>query len=246
MKRIAAVTFDLWDTLIQELPGGSGRVADDRIARIGEVLESCGRPHSPEDIREAYAKTGNFLDLAWSKARDMSVRDQLLFMLSCIEWRLPSKLDGDAFDEIEVIYSRAMLENRPVLLPRARETLSAIDEAGFGIGLISNTGRTPGSALRTVMDDLGILCHFDVTTFSNEILVRKPSPVIFRMTVEGLRTQPRLCVHVGDDPVSDIGGAREFGMRTIQVRTEKWDMDPSADGRVDRLDEVLEIVDTFR
>lgn len=246
MKRIAAVTFDLWDTLIQELPGGSGRVADDRVERIAEVLGSCGRPHTTDDIREAYAKTGNFLDLAWSKARDMSVRDQLLFMLSCIEWRLPSKLDDETFEEIEEIYSRAMLDNRPVLLPRARETLAAIDGAGFGIGLISNTGRTPGSVLRTVMDDLGILSHFDVTTFSNEILVRKPSPVIFRTTVEALRTQPSLCVHVGDDPVSDIAGAHEFGMRAIQVRTDRWDLDPSADGRVERLDEVLEIVDTFR
>ena len=126
MKRIAAVTFDLWDTLIQELPGGSGRVADDRIARIAKVLESCGRPHRPDDIREAYVKTGNFLDLAWSKARDMSVRDQLLFMLSCIEWRLPSKLDAGAFDEIEDIYSKEMHDNRPILLPRARVTLHAI------------------------------------------------------------------------------------------------------------------------
>ena len=114
------------------------------------------------------------------------------------------------------------------------------------MGLISNTGRTPGRVLRTVMDDLGILRHFDVTTFSNEILVRKPSPVIFKTTVEALRTQPSLCVHVGDDPVSDIGGARDFGMRTIQVRSDRWELDQSADGRVERLDEVLEIVDTFR
>ena len=246
MRRIAAITFDLWDTLIQELPGGSDRIARARIESIADLLESCGRPHTIQEIEEAYVKTGSFLDFTWGKSRDISVRDQMLFMLSCIEWRLPSKLDKGSFEEVERIYSRSMLDQRPVLLPKVKETLSAVDEAGFGVGLICNTGRTPGSILREVMSDMGIPGHFEVTTFSDEVLVRKPAPVIFRTTLEGLRTQASLCVHVGDDPVSDIGGARNVGMRSVQVSGTKWQKSHHADGHVERLDEVLELVDSFR
>ena len=76
------------------------------------------------------------------------------------------------------------------LLPRpvagAVEALSALRELGVTLAIISNTGRTPGTVLRVLMGNMGILEYFDATTFSNEILVRKPSEGAFTVTLEKL------------------------------------------------------------
>src|SRR4030067_892823 len=88
MRRISAVTFDLWDTLIKEGPGNTDRVAALRIDRIGDILDRTGHPHDREEVAEAYTKTGTFLELTWAKSRDMPVRDHVLFLLSCVECRL--------------------------------------------------------------------------------------------------------------------------------------------------------------
>ncbi|HIH00480.1 TPA: HAD family hydrolase [Thermoplasmata archaeon] len=243
---MGTVTFDLWDTLIQEVPGGSLEVARIRMEKISDILKARGRPHPMEEIGEAYAKTGSFLDLAWGKCRDMTVRDQVLFMLSCIEWRLPSKLGNEGFSEVEEAYAVSMLEHRPILLPDAKGVLEEVRSMGLRLGLVSNTGRTPGSILRTVIKDQGILEYFDVTTFSDEVLVRKPAQAIFRTTLEGLRAPPRASLHVGDDPRADVDGAKDCGMMAVQVRTEKQHSNARADAHAQRLKDVVGIVDSLR
>jgi FMN phosphatase YigB (HAD superfamily) len=47
--------------------------------------------------------------------------------------------------------------------------------------------------------------------------VRKPAAEIFRLTLEVLGIPAAEAVHVGDDAVLDVTGAREAGLRTVQV-----------------------------
>ena len=124
-----------------------------------------------------------------------------------------------------------------------RETLAAVREKGYRVGLISNTGKTPGSTLRVVMEDLGVLQYFGVTTFSNEILVRKPAEGAFKVTLESMKLLPRAAVHIGDDPEKDVEAARNAGMHAIQTLTTGARRADSADGYVTDLDQVLEAIE---
>lgn len=243
MRRIAAVTLDLWDTLVQEYPGGSEKVARARIARMSELLGRSGVVHSLDELERAYARTGEFLEMTWSKRRDMPSRDQVLFMLSCLDDKLAGKLDRGVLAEIEDAYCAGILSNPPMLLSGAKDALSDLKDRGYRLGLISNTGRTPGSMLRTVMRDMGIAEYFDVMTFSNEILVRKPAESAFRLTLEKLKCAPKASVHVGDDPDSDIAGARAVGMRAMQVLRQGVMRSPLADGHVKSLHEVADVIE---
>lgn len=243
MRKVIAVTFDLWDTLIKEVPGGSDKVAAMRIDGIADKLDQIGRPHDLDEIEEAYRKTGTFLELTWDKARDMPVRDQVLFLLSCIECRLPGKMTNEDISDVERIYSDSMLGHPPELLPGAKEALTEVSERGYKLGLISNTGKTPGSTLRTLMGGMGILDYFQVTTFSNEIMVRKPAEAAFRVTLEQLKALPRAAVHVGDDPEKDVGAAKKLGMGAIQVLLHASAPADMADFRVDSLEGVPEAVE---
>jgi len=246
MTGFAAVTFDLWDTLIQEFPGGSNEVAKIRVRRIAEALESFGWPQPLAAIEEAYAETGRFLSNVWADDRDVTLRDQVEFMLGRVEWRLPSKLEHGAFSSVEEIYALGMLDHRPALLPDAVEVLEGVRATGVRMGLISNTGRTPGTVLRTIMRDHGILEMFDVTTFSDETLVRKPGSEIFMSTLSPLGVEAKDAVHVGDDPRADIDGAKACGMAAVQVRSDKHAGNPAADACVDRLGDVVEAVAALR
>jgi putative hydrolase of the HAD superfamily len=227
MKRIAAVTFDLWDTLIQERPGGSDKVAKIRVAGICSALSSAGLSQGPEEIMTAHEKTGQFLGMVWAKSRDLSVTDQVLFMLTSIDAKLPGRLRPEDLRRIEKAYSESLLDS------------------GYRIGLISNTGRTPGSTLRSVMERMDILEFFDTTTFSNEILVRKPAEGAFWTTLSALKAVARAAVHIGDDPESDIMGARRVGMKAIQILADGSRRSPEADFAVGSLEHLPAILDNL-
>lgn len=243
MKKIAAVTFDLWDTLIQENPGGSARVADIRVDRIGSILSSKGLAHTKDEMLAAHEKTGQFLQLVWSKRRDMAVRDQVLFMLSSIDDRLTGKLSEHDLNEVERAYTDSLLDNPPRLLPGARDALEDVRSKGYRLGLISNTGRTPGSTLRVLMDRMGILKQFEATTFSNEIKIRKPAEGAFKITLERLRAVPKAAVHIGDDPESDVAGAKMAGMRAIQIVPTGGPKAESADRHAESLASISALIE---
>jgi putative hydrolase of the HAD superfamily len=243
MKGIEAVTFDLWDTLIREEPGGSAKVASLRIGKIADILDSCGRPHGMERLEAAYSATGHHLEEIWSESRDVSVAYQVRFLLRRLDDDLPDSLDDDAIADIVSVYSDSMIQHPPRLLPGAEKALAEVRGSVPGMGLISNTGKTPGRVLRSVMDSLGILRFFDTTTFSDEMLLRKPAPAIFVKTLGDLGVAPRDAVHVGDDLLADIHGAKGVGMRAVHIAGPSNDSD--ADARAGSLAEVLAALESI-
>lgn len=72
-------------------------------------------------------------------------------------------------------------------------------------------------------------------------VVGKPSPAFFLHAVTDLGVLAGRVVMVGDDLETDIGGARDAGLRGVLVRTGKFREDTLAAGRV-RPDRVLDSV----
>ncbi len=56
---------------------------------------------------------------------------------------------------------------------------------------------------------------------TDAVLVGKPAPTFFEMAARLLRVEREGLVVVGDDPETDIAGAREAGLMAMQVRTGK-------------------------
>jgi len=83
--------------------------------------------------------------------------------------------------------------------------------------VVSNTMRTPGVTLRRVLERYGLLGCFAHTAFSDETRVRKPDPAIFLGALRALGAEPARAIHVGDDAILDVEGARAAGMRVVQV-----------------------------
>ena len=117
-----------------------------------------------------------------------------------------------------------------------------IHARGLRLGVVSNTGRTPGRVLRRLLGDAGLLPCFDVLAFSDEAGIRKPAPAMFRRVLDHARVDPAGAVHVGDDAVADVAGARGVGMRAIHYVPYPAEPAPTADGVLRRFADLPSLV----
>jgi putative hydrolase of the HAD superfamily len=99
------------------------------------------------------------------------------------------------------------------LEPGVKESLTRI-ASRFRLGLVSNgTSATQRAKLKA----LAIEELFDPVVISEEVGFRKPDVRIFALGIANWHVEPASVLFVGDDPVSDIGGAIAAGMRALSV-----------------------------
>jgi len=239
-----AITFDYWQTLLLDTPEGLKRARELRMEGVREVLGRRGISFDMEEMNRAYDESGQRIMRIWAKDMDITVREQVLIYLECLNLDHASSLEEEILQDLERAYSTPLLQALPSLCPGAKEILQRVKESGCRIGLISNTGRTPGYVLRRVLERLGILSFFDALTFSDELRVRKPSPKIFLHHLEELGVRPSRAMHVGDDLRCDVCGAKGVGMRAIHLdRGEEKRTDIQPDAIIEDLSQLQEILE---
>ena len=212
---IGLVTLDFWQTLFADSQDSLRRAHVLRLERVRAALAETGRVCGAAELAAADVRAGDAFTAVWREHRDMAPDDQLRMFLGMLDPGLPGELESAMLGRIAEAYQEPALTHRPDITPGAAETVRELRARGLRLGLISNTGRTPGRVLRRLLEDAGILPCFDVLVFSDEAGVRKPAAAIFRRVLDRTRVDPARAVHVGDDAVADVAGARGVGMRAI-------------------------------
>lgn len=244
MVAFDGITFDYWQTLILDTPEGLQKAREVRLEGIRDVLGGHGISQSLEEINRAYDESGQRIMRIWAKDEDMTFREQILIFLDSLGLNHSGSLKESVLEEVEGAYSIPLLHVPPSLSPGAKEILQRVKDFGCKIGLISNTGRTPGYILRMVLERLGILSFFDALTFSDEIRVRKPNPQIFLHHLQELEVSPTMALHIGDDLRCDVGGAKGVGMRAIHLdRGGEKRANIQPDGIIEELGQLREILE---
>ena len=209
---LRAIAFDLWETLITNTPEISRAQERVRLEGMERILRGAGIDIATDRIEAAHRALWNRCqDLYWSADRDIPCRTQIDHFLEELEvrdQRVP-------LDELEEVYAGAVVAALPELVPGARELVAELKDRDFALGLISNTGRSPGAALRTVLDRLGVGSYFDAMIFSNEHGVCKPQPSIFEALRQTLGVRFEEMLFVGDNLYVDVHGAQRCGMRAV-------------------------------
>jgi putative hydrolase of the HAD superfamily len=212
---IRSVAFDLWETLITDTPELSREQERLRLEKMEAILEAQGHAALASRIEHAYrALWKRCHDLYWSVDRDVPCRRQIEHFLEELEIDA-SGVSEETLGDLEDAYAEAALEVLPRAVSDARETLLALRERGLSLGLISNTGRTPGSVLRKILDAMGLAASLDVMVFSNEHGHCKPRPSIFEELRQGLGMRFEEIAFIGDNIYADVHGAQSVGMRAI-------------------------------
>jgi putative hydrolase of the HAD superfamily len=203
---IKAVVFDLWETLITNSHQATRAHASLRLERMSRILST-----TPEAIDEAYRYVWTRCqELYWSVDKDIPTRTQVQHFLEALD----RQVDEPTMQALEDAYAYVAVDVLPSLVPGADEVLQTLG-GQYALGLISNTGRTPGSALRIILEKLNLVHYFDVMVFSNEHGECKPQMSIFEAVRGALNVEFNEMVFVGDNIYVDVYGAQRCGMRAV-------------------------------
>ncbi|ASP38520.1 haloacid dehalogenase [Bacterioplanes sanyensis] len=98
--------------------------------------------------------------------------------------------------------------------PGVSAAIKSLHQQGYRLGLISN-GKTPFQERN--FQALGLCKYFDVVIVSEAVELRKPDAAIFRLACERLDVPVSQAIFVGDNPIADIQGAHQAGMKTVYI-----------------------------
>ena len=247
MPDITAVTFDLWQTLLLDNRDLGQARALIRLEGAQNAIASFGESYDLEHIREAYRACYRECRRIREEFLDVSFREQVEIFINNIDNRLVERLDEETILEVVRTYADSFWVHPPVPHTDAQAVLRDVKDMGLGIGLISNTGMTPGETFRQYMDQQGLLKYFDVLTFSDEVKISKPAEGIFHMTLSSLGATPAQTVHVGDHVKNDVVGANRCGLKTVWItgfyeNEDPSDPDTQPDETVDSLGQVAQAI----
>jgi HAD superfamily hydrolase (TIGR01549 family) len=225
---IETVIFDLDGTLKVNVPSG--------METFLEYARQLGFEVSDED-RRAGARWNHWY---WARSsalmEDLAVGDETALWIR-YTGRLLKALGIDDATEQD---ARTITEQFAAYAPHselnvgARETLTGLQEAGYGLGLVSNRSQPLGRAV----DELELNGFFQFTLAAGEVNVWKPDPAIFYHVAERGHCRLERSLYVGDNYYADVVSSRAAGLTPVLLDPER--LFPDADCRViDRLTELL-------
>jgi putative hydrolase of the HAD superfamily len=212
---VRLVCFDFWQTLLADTPESGAAASALRLDGVGQALRKAGHRYEAASLEAADVRALARLNAIWRDHRDVSPAEQVRVFLEALDPALPAALPPDDRAAVDHAYATPVLTHAPVVAPGAVEAIRTLAARRLTLAIISNTGRTPGTVLRQLLARAGVLDAFAVLSFSDERGVRKPAPAIFQRTLAEAGREPASAVHVGDDPVTDVAGARAVGMRAL-------------------------------
>jgi len=233
---IQAITFDLWNTLL------TNKVYSDmRLSFFTNFLETRGIIHSFKMVKEAFSLAFNLppRDLERIKYRHIYTMTRILKMLEILNIEL-SEFNKNL---IKQNFEDTMLIDPPLLKTGVKQTLKILS-SDYKLGLISNTGASPGRIIIKVLENYKILQYFQTTIFSDETGFYKPSPTMFETALKNLNCEPQNAIHVGDRLDTDIKGAKESNMVTIWIN-DSFSSRPiysQPDFEIQQISDVIEII----
>lgn len=230
MKRYAAVIFDLYGTLVDELMHPeANRVVYERTK--DEMADALGVS------RAGFAK--GWADVMHERMTGglPSTEAALLHICSGLGVEVGKDRVAAAV-EMRLEYTRNFIIPRPGVL----ETLSALRDGGFRVGLISNCTEE----VSRLWNSTPFASLFDVAILSFEVGMAKPDPRIYGLAAERLGVEARDCLYVGDGSDGELSGASGVGMTAVLMRAPYDEADGHREGwegrRISGIPEVLGLV----
>ncbi len=218
---VRGLTFDFWGTLFTEGPRFLEVVLPKRYEILLDATSEAGVPASEEAVREAYRAASAAFRAAWEAGEQMSNYERVAYVFKTL---------GVPFDEgLVALTARkledAALEGDLIPLPGTLEAIPALAE-NYPLGIVSDTGLTPGRVLRELLGRMDLARHFQAYSFSDETGAVKPNPEAFHHALEAMGVEPAQALHTGDLPRADVDGAFGAGYPYAVLYTGRHQREP--------------------
>ncbi|HDN62352.1 MAG TPA: HAD family hydrolase, partial [Candidatus Bathyarchaeota archaeon] len=126
---------------------------------------------------------------------------------------------------LEYIHELYLNSFKVEAFPETEEVLEYL-KGRYRLAVISNaSSELPRYAIKR----LGLESYFEVIVLSRDIGIRKPSPEIFKFTLQKLRLSSFQAVHVGDSMEKDVLGAKRVGMKAVWINRSGEEASVDAD-----------------
>ena len=202
MTAIRAITFDFWSTLFRDVNSGPRQQM-----RMDAFADAAGL--SVEVVSHALRQTWAEFDRHHrQEQRTLSARDAVRLTAATLGIAFPP----DAANDLATVFATAILHHAPEPVEGALEAVRAA-AAFVPLGIVSDAGVSPGTALRTLLERHGFLNYFRAFSFSDEVRVSKPQRPMFETAARNLGVTSKDLLHIGDLEYSDVAGAKAFGAR---------------------------------
>ncbi|HWC41684.1 MAG TPA: HAD-IA family hydrolase [Actinomycetota bacterium] len=225
---LECVLFDAVDTLLAPAPSFQGRFVA-VAAEHGVPLEEAAVDAAVAAAAREAAWPEDWTDPATQRAFWTGFYGDVLAGLG---------RHGDGPELAEALFLAFSDPAGYRLFDDVRPALDELAGRGITLGLVSNFEPW----LDEVLALQGIADRFAAVAISGTLGVAKPDPRIFKAALDGAGADPGATVHVGDQPVNDVGGALAAGITPVLI--DRFGRHPDAGGahRVEDLRGLLELV----
>ena len=206
---IKAITLDFWDTIFKmdfeiDLNGI-------RINKLNDILKKYNIDLSQEELTKIYRGVHKEFDRRWTEEyRTMTTPEVLQMILK----KVGANISEEDFKILVTTFQEAILQNPPTLMDGAKTAIQKLS-GKYKLGIISDTGFSPGSVLRKLLKSNDLLDYFSVLIFSDEFGRSKPHSDTFFYATKVLNVHSAELAHIGDNERTDVYGALNSSMKGI-------------------------------
>jgi putative hydrolase of the HAD superfamily len=201
-------SFDLWLTLIKSHP-------EFKAKRV-ELFSSFFNVDKPIDevarIVKYYDDLCNTINEV--TGGNIDTFEIYLMILGALNVDI-QLLNKEKLNDFYVKSEKLFLEYRPVIIfENIHDFFEEIKNQGKTINILSNTGFIKGTTMRKFLIHENLDQYIDFHIYSDEINCSKPNPLIFQEVKNNIKNKDlplQQILHIGDNPVADYQGAKEFG-----------------------------------
>jgi HAD superfamily hydrolase (TIGR01549 family) len=154
------------------------------------------------------------------------------------------RMDPKWIHHLTLQYWKVYAANSPPFRD-AEPTMHKLKRASYKLGLVSDSDGTPGMKRKRIRQ---VRFHnlFEAIVVAGEDTPRvKPGHESFELIARKLGVQPKSCIYVGDNPTTDIEGAKAVGMISVIVN-RRGNRGGDPDYRVPYLRAISGLVRSFR
>lgn len=206
MKKIKAIGFDLFNTLIYANP----HTLEESLQRLVISLARDRIEPEPESFKAAHENAAaEYIKQARLSGKETHNRFWIGKALQDCGFSIHP--DDPIIARAVESYFSAFIDNCN-LIPGTLEMLGIL-KPHYRLGLLSNF--THASAALDIIDTLNLRPFFQTLLISGELGWRKPHPHVFNELKRKMGFDGENMIYIGDDPEPDIMGAKNAGLNPV-------------------------------
>lgn len=214
---IKAVTFDLWDTIVDDdsdeiarKEKGLRSKRDERRYQVWDALNAV-EPIDYATVSLAYDTAEAGFNVTWKEGHiNWTVDQRLRVVLNGLGRSLPA----DVYDGLVERHGRMEVDIPPDAIDGIGSALRELSKR-YKLCIVSDSIVTPGTGLRQILAHHGLKEYFSAFAFSDEVGRSKPHRSMFDTVANELGISVNELVHIGDRDHNDVKGPHALGAKAV-------------------------------